>query len=561
MPMHDLSSKKMAKKIKSSFNIINILKNTEIKLFFRYAIFIIAAVFTIFILVTTYIPSIKKYKSGQICARDIYAPFDFSFRNEANNICEVKKDEIILQKGQRVTGNHQLYLNEMLKHQYVTNRIYLFLGATLLTALFFILLIIYFKIYKVPQAIKTKNLILICIFAILALLTAKLFIQMQSPIYIYLIPLSSVAMTLAMLINARTSFIVIIVLGLLIGVMDNLNIALSIILIIGSMIGIYAVYQIRRRAHLTIAGILVGLANFISIVATGLLGGSSLNEQVSYGLLGIANGIGSAIITAGISPVFESTFRIMTNISLLELSDFNQPLLKDLNMHAPGTYHHSLVVGNLSETAAEALGANSLLARVGAYYHDIGKMKMPQYFSENQTEDKHDKLAPTISTLIITNHVKEGVELGQKNKLSREIIDIIEQHHGTSLVYYFYHRALGRTDEEDNIEKETFRYPGPKPQTKEAAIVLLADSVEAASRTLSEPTPVRLTELVHRVINNKFTDSQLDECDLSLKDLHKITEIFTHILTGIYHTRIEYPAQNTRNGKHKNKKSAEIKED
>jgi putative nucleotidyltransferase with HDIG domain len=249
----------------------------------------------------------------------------------------------------------------------------------------------------------------------------------------------------------------------------------------------------------------------------------------------------SGIVVAGVLPIFEYLFRLTTDISLLELSDLNHPLLKEMIIKAPGTYHHSLIVGNLAETAAEAIGANSLLARLGSYFHDIGKLEKAEYFSENQTYtgSKHDNLSPTLSGLVITNHVRYGLELAKRYRLNDDIRDFIIQHHGTSLVFYFYQRALERI-EEGEIKEEKFRYPGPKPQTKETAIVLLADSVEAASRTLANPTPSRLKSLVRRVINNKFIDGQLDECELTLKDLERIADTFTHVLIGIYHTRVEY---------------------
>jgi putative nucleotidyltransferase with HDIG domain len=246
----------------------------------------------------------------------------------------------------------------------------------------------------------------------------------------------------------------------------------------------------------------------------------------------------------GLLHLFEMLFGITTNITLLELSDLNNPILKDLILKAPGTYHHSLIVGNLAEAACDAISANSLLARVGAYYHDIGKIEKAEYFSENEIEAKsrHEALTPTMSALIIINHVKDGIEVARKHNLPASILDFITQHHGTGLIYFFYQRALEKNGDESFLKEEDFRYPGPKPQTKEAAVVLLADAVEASSRTLSDPTPARIQALTQRIINNKFIDGQLDECDLSLKDLNKIAMSFARILTGIFHSRVEYPA-------------------
>jgi hypothetical protein len=254
-------------------------------------------------------------------------------------------------------------------------------------------------------------------------------------------------------------------------------------------------------------------------------------------------------------PIFEFLFKITTDLTLLELSDLNRPLLKKMVLNAPGTYHHSLIVGNLAEAASDAIGANSLLARVGAYYHDIGKIEKAEYFSENETGHKspHEKLAPSMSALIIQSHIKDGIELAKKHNLNKTIIDFIAQHHGTGLIYYFYQRALEKIGDDEKLKEEAFRYPGPKPQTKEAAIILLADAVEASSRTLNDPTPSRIKGLVQKIINNKFIDNQLDECDLTLKDLNKIAAAFVRTLTGIFHTRVEYPGEGKNKSKIKNK--------
>jgi len=220
----------------------------------------------------------------------------------------------------------------------------------------------------------------------------------------------------------------------------------------------------------------------------------------------------------------------------------NTPILRELMIQAPGTYHHSIIVGNLVENAAEAIGANPLLARVAAYYHDIGKIKKPLYFAENMKlpENRHDKLAPSMSALILISHVKDGVEMAREHRLGQNIIDIIHQHHGTALIKFFYDKAQQR-DKDSQVNEQDYRYPGPKPQTREAALIMLADSVEAAGRTLSEPTPARIQGMVQKIINKIFIDGQLDECELTLKDLHEIAKSFNRILSGIFHNRIDYP--------------------
>ena len=294
----------------------------------------------------------------------------------------------------------------------------------------------------------------------------------------------------------------------------------------------------RKRTRVIQAGFIAGLAQLASLI---LLEYLVINQSQRY-LIILANGLICGIITLGILPLFEYLLRTVTNISLLELADSNQPILQRMILEAPGTYHHSLIVGNLSDTACSAIGTNGLLARIGAYYHDIGKLNKPEYFIENQDIRKnvHDTLSPTMSKLIIMNHVKEGLELAKKYHLSPVLWDFIQQHHGNSLVYYFYRRALEGKEEDQEITEEGFRYPGPKPTTRETAIVLLADSVEAATRSLKEPTPDRIEEMVHKVINNKFIDGQLDECELTLKDIEKISGVFSKILSGIYHSRVNY---------------------
>lgn len=310
----------------------------------------------------------------------------------------------------------------------------------------------------------------------------------------------------------------------------------SLIFLITGMATAILVFGLRRRSRILTAGCLSGIIQ-------------SLLYSLSYSPAGIQsitpnfyNGIICAIVVAGTLPVMENLFGVVTNISLLELSDFKHPLLKKMILEAPGTYHHCLVVGNLAEAAAESIGANSLLARIGAYYHDIGKLTHPEYFMENQRFlNKHEGLTPSMSKIIIMNHVKEGIELARKYRLKPAIIDFITQHHGNDLVYYFYRKALEETEQDEKIYEEGFRYPGPRPTSKETAIVLLADSVEAASRVISEPKGSKIEEVVHKIINNKFIDGQLDNCELTLRDLEKIAGVFTHMLSGIYHGRIKYP--------------------
>jgi putative nucleotidyltransferase with HDIG domain len=323
--------------------------------------------------------------------------------------------------------------------------------------------------------------------------------------------------------------------------------------------------QVRRRSKLIRAGLYVGLAIWLLSLTFGLIGPinwfyPTANDWGMLGLqsaLAIGNGILTATLVGGVLPVLENLFGITTDISWLEASDLNHPLLRRMTIEAPGTYHHSLVVANLAEAAAEAIGANATLCRVCAYFHDVGKLVKPEYFTENMSFERnpHDDLAPTMSALIIIAHVKEGVDLALKHRLNQRIIDIIQEHHGTSVVRYFYQRALQqhedaraggkimklREDDIPEVREESFRYSGPKPQTKESAIVSLADTVESASRSLEKPTPQKIESLVNELIEERISDRQLDDCDLTLGELKVIADRFRFTLLMMLHSRIAYP--------------------
>lgn len=310
------------------------------------------------------------------------------------------------------------------------------------------------------------------------------------------------------------------------------------------LVGIWGVRSCRQRADLIRAGLAVALVNLVMVTAFKLLDFPfTLKELLLGQALAIGGGLFTGILALGLTPLAEMGFRYSSNIRLLELLNLDQPLLKELMLVAPGTYHHSLVVGQMVEAAAAAIGANPLLAKAAAYYHDIGKIKKPLYFVENQigVENRHEKLAPSMSSLILIAHVKEGAELARKHHLGEQIADIIRQHHGTCFISYFYQKAKALASDPSQVHMEDYRYPGPRPQTKEAGLVLIADQLEAASRTLTDPTPARVTGMVQKIINNIFADGQLDECELTLKELHLIAKHCIKVLNGICHHRIQYP--------------------
>jgi putative nucleotidyltransferase with HDIG domain len=317
---------------------------------------------------------------------------------------------------------------------------------------------------------------------------------------------------------------------------------------ISSLVAAYGVRDFKERGVLIKTGLKVGLINIVLSLSIEMIYGTfNTTEAIIASAAGFIGGMLVGVISTGIIPLIEMSFGFTTDIKLLELANLDQPLLRKLMVQTPGTYHHSVIVSTMVEATAKAIQANPLLAKVSAYYHDIGKMRKPLYFIENQRagENRHEKLAPSMSSLVLISHVKDGVELAKKHKLGREIIDIIQQHHGTSLISYFYQKAkeqrVNKGAKSTQIKEEDFRYPGQKPQTKEAGLVMLADMVEAASRSLIDPNPARIQGIVQKIINKVFSDGQLDECELTLKNLHEIAKSFNKTLSGIFHQRVEYP--------------------
>jgi putative nucleotidyltransferase with HDIG domain len=370
------------------------------------------------------------------------------------------------------------------------------------------------------------------------------YLNIPSSAYSYLVPVAAGAILTRIVINSEVAIVYSAIAAMFSALLLDNSLFFFIYIFIGGVVGANGVGRCEQRSTLIKAGIHVGIANVLLVIFYEMFKGNLGFEVLFRSGFGFIGGILSAIIVLGTTPIVEGIFGYMTDIKLLELANLEQPILKDLIVQAPGTYHHSVIVGSLAEAAAEGINVNPLLARVSAYYHDIGKIKKPLYFSENQggRKNPHDKLSPSMSSLILNAHVKDGVELAKKQKLGKKILDIIQQHHGTSLSSFFYQKAKEKGNPGVlSIDEKDFRYSGPKPQTKEAGIVMLADAVEAASRTLSDPTSSRIKGHVRRIISNIFADGQLDGCELTLKDLHHIEESFGRILTGIFHQRIEYP--------------------
>ncbi len=361
----------------------------------------------------------------------------------------------------------------------------------------------------------------------------------------YLIPVTVGAMLATILFNLQIGFVVSLYVAVFFGMVLGFNLGMFLFALLGGFVAGYAAKNIRYRWDFfrAIPPVVVVFAVFVGLWQLSGARVYSLSALMQNVGLVTINAILATFIAMMCTTVFENLFDITTNMTLVELSDMNNPVLKRLSIEAPGTYNHSVLVANLAESAAERIGANALLSRVASYYHDIGKLEKTDYFIENliaADRNKHNKLTPSMSALIISSHVKEGVELARKYKLPRVVQDAILQHHGTSTVSFFYEKALEQ-DPHKQVQEKDFRYPGPRPQSKETAVMMLADSVEAASRSLSTSSPRLLRELVRKIIRNKFLGGQLDQCDLTLRDLDEIVEGFMPVLQGIFHTRIEYP--------------------
>ncbi|MDY7042728.1 MAG: HD family phosphohydrolase [Bacillota bacterium] len=404
------------------------------------------------------------------------------------------------------------------------------------------------KNYRLDRG-KIISILLISVIVIALMKIVSMFTTQVNQLF-YVMPIATGSLLLKQLIHERTAIVFSGLYAILGSVIFNsqipgsLNVEAGIYFFLSQLAAVFFLMNVKDRLAILKAGIGMGIVNIMIVVLFIFLSFEKyvLTDIFIQSSFAAASAFLSAVLTMGLLPFFETSLGILSDIKLLQLSSPNHPLLKKLLTEAPGTYHHSIMVANLSETACEAIGANGLLARVGAYYHDLGKTVRPHYFIENQLAIKnpHDVIAPEESAEIIISHPYDGAQMLKQHRLPKEIIDIAKQHHGTSLLTYFYYKAK---DAGKQVTEEQFRYPGPKPQTKEAAIISICDSVEAAVRSLKEPTEEKIEEIVASIINNKMTDGQLDECPLTLKELHTIQRITCNTLKGIFHSRIQYPVK------------------
>ena len=459
----------------------------------------------------------------------------------------IKKNQIVVSEGEPVTA-HQLELLGtlgLLSDSASAICIYIALGVLVIIVMY----LQYGYIHKYYTAINKEfsKIVMISILNVFPVILARLFGMMSN----YIIPLACMPMLITLLLNYKISLVFSMLNVILIGGAVGFNPNIIILAILNVVLGGTLLRKMQQRNDILYSSITVAVLSSILTFSVGTLTTNNFMEILADSTFAAAGAILSGILTIGVLPFFESTFDIVTNAKLLELSNPNNPLLKKLLMEAPGTYHHSILVANLAELAAEQVGGNPLLARIGAYYHDVGKTKRPYFFRENQFGKKnpHDRLKPEASSKIIISHVKDGSELAKEYNLPKTIHDFIVTHHGETLVKYFYLTVKNNSENPDEVKEEDFKYPGPKPMSKEQGIVMLADSTEAAVRSINEPTEEKIEKMVNNIIEDKLATGQLDNCDLTLRDISKIKKCFLKALNGIHHERIEYPDDNKKEKK------------
>jgi putative nucleotidyltransferase with HDIG domain len=468
----------------------------------------------------------------------------------------VQEFERIVSKHDRITPETKLKLESLRKARaerggdsgtYV-QEVGIFLHVLIILTLYGI----YLHLFRKKIYGSYRKVALIALLILLETFFAYITVSMNvtSPVeYLILVPAASMLLTI--IFDSRVAFYGTVIMAFLVAGIRGNDYSVALASLVAGALSVYTVRDIKNRNQIfrSLGFIFLGYA--ISIIALGMERFADANliaEQLMYAG---ANAVISPVLTFGLLIFFEKFFKVTTDLTLIELGQFNHPLLRMLSEQAPGTYHHSMTMAGLAEAAAVAVGANEVLARVGAYFHDIGKIEKPAYFVENQkgSRNKHDKLAPRMSSLIISAHVKDGIALAREYHVPEEVIDFIPQHHGTTRIDYFYAKALKLAESSDDqtkideIKEQDYRYPGPKPQTKETGILMLADAIEATARSLEDPSPSKLEFTIDELIKKRFEEGELDECPLTLKDLTNIKAAFLNILVGMYHTRVKYPPQ------------------
>ena len=433
-------------------------------------------------------------------------------------------------------------------------------GTVLLLGLLVLFMLRYVAFYRKTQRHERHLFALMVLVTVIALTVDRGFLWLfdhlvdsfrvdpyaNPALYRFMVPLATGAMLITLLVGPRVGVAFTLFYLPLLGMMIGFDLPLLVYGLIGNLAAVYGVTGYRKRTAPIKAGLVLGAVNTAAVLALLALPGTlpPVSHLVFQMTCGFAGGVLVAVLVSFLLPLLESTFNILTDVRLLELSNLDNTLLRRLAVEAPGSYNHSVIVGTLAEAAAEAVGANALFCRVAAYYHDVGKLLKPSYFIENQRagDNRHDRLSPHMSALVIASHVKEGYELAKSYGLPQEVLDIIPQHHGTRTINFFYQKALkSESGTSEDVQESDFRYPGPKPQSKEAAIFMLSDSIEAAARTLEDPSPARFKGLIRKIVSDVVLDDQLDQSDLTFSDLERAESAFLRTLSSIYHHRIDYP--------------------
>lgn len=466
----------------------------------------------------------------------------------------VQENERIISKHERITPETRLKLESLRRIKAergpASDNVFQLIGTTLHVTIVIVLYGIYLYLFRKRIFANNRKLALIALLILMegsfAYLSREL--DVTTPIE-YLIAVPAAAMLLTIIFDSRVGFYGTVIIAFVVAGIRGNDYSVALASMVAGALSVYSVRDMKNRTQLfrSLGFIFTGYA--VAIVALGMERyepASVILEQLTFAL---ANAIVSPVLTYGLLIFLEKVFKVTTDLTLMELAHFNHPLLRMLAEKTPGTYHHSMSIASLAEAAAASVGANEVLVRVGAYFHDIGKVVKPTYFVENQkgSRSRHDKLSPRMSSLIIAAHVKDGIALAREYKLPEEVIDFIPMHHGTTRIDYFYNKAMKlaeSSDDEtklDEINEQDYRYPGPKPQTRETGIMMLADAVEAAVRTIEEPTPQRLTDAIDELVKRRLDEGELDECPLTLAEITKVKGAFLGVLVGIYHTRVKYP--------------------
>lgn len=473
------------------------------------------------------------------------AKTDEAIKEALKNVSKVmiKKNQTIVKEGEPITQRQITILTELGLVGEGISKDYIYTYIIIAFYVLFILILqyMYFKKERKEVLHNTKLVFLILLLNLLSLATTRIFTFVS----LFLIPIACSPILITVFLDYKVSVIISSLNLMLIAVIVGFDPQIILVGIVGTIVASTSLRKISQRNDILYSTIYVAIAVSIVVLSSGILLSNNIKKiAFDMGLAALGAFI-SGILAMGLLPFLESSFSLVTNMKLLELSNPNSPLLKRLLMEAPGTYHHSVMVANLAEVAAQEVGANPMLARVGAYYHDVGKIKKPFFFGENQLGgvNPHDKISPSLSASIIISHVKDGLDLAKEYDIPSSISDMIVQHHGTTLVKYFYYTLKNNSDDPDSIKEEDFRYPGPKPQSKEAAIIMIADSVEAAVRSIKDPTFDKIENMVNNIVKDKLNSDQLNECDLTFRDLETIKNCFLKVLKGIYHHRIEYPKE------------------